>query len=633
MTSIFKPRLATVSTLLAAMIPAAVLSNACILRVEGDDGDDDSTTTGTNTSTTTGSGTSSTSSTSGTGTGSDTDSTATTSSDTTSTATTTTSDTSGVDLGACDRNLVPTTTITENSIESDTTWSGVVAVTTNVDVNGAVLTIAPGTTVLVDPDVSIEVGWNGSTSAIFANGTAAAPIHFCGKSFAGTNVQWNGLEFGQNVTSNSVLAYTTVEDAGTADVPALKLRTGLKLDNVSVSGADGVGVEAVDFGAGSQNLSVSDSAGYPVRLVGEKALTNLPLGGTYVDNAMNMVEIDFSSIESATLVHNPGIPYAQTTNVDVLDDLTIEAGVEYLFGADATLEIGWNGTKPNFAVNGTTAQPVVFGGTTAMPGWWGGIEIVAGTLTSSKLANVTVRDGGANDNFPLDVQAAVALENVSVTGNLRGLSVGKNGLASTSTNLSSTANGGPALTTVAEALASIPSDGSFVGNDAGFDIIAVEGGDWQSTAVVPKQSVPYRIESNITAYDNAKVTIEAGAHFVMRPDTHIEFGWNGSSVEVQVLGSADEMVVFEGEVATAGSWEGLIVGSSALSTSKFDYVEIAHGGGDGSLLELNRAVPVTNSTFRTSSDFAIKRKTDDATDYITGNTFTDIADDKRVGDL
>jgi hypothetical protein len=72
--------------------------------------------------------------------------------------------------------------------------------------------------------------------------------------------------------------------------------------------------------------------------------------------------------------------------------------------------------------------------------------------------------------------------------------------------------------------------------------------------------------------------------------------------------------------ATAGFWEGLRVGTEVLSSSAFEYVEIADGGPN--CLTLERDISVTNSSFSRCEAYGISKAVTDVTDYTLTNTFT-----------
>ncbi len=96
-----------------------------------------------------------------------------------------------------------------STISSNTTWSGTVYVSGNVSVNsGDTLTIAPGTSVCINPDRSISTS---SNAVILSDGVTGSPIYF---RQAVPDSQWNEIDLNSN---NNQFA-DCVFDGGTDNV-------------------------------------------------------------------------------------------------------------------------------------------------------------------------------------------------------------------------------------------------------------------------------------------------------------------------------------------------------------------------------------------------------------------------------
>ena len=315
----------------------------------------------------------------------------------------------------------------------------------------------------------------------------------------------------------------------------------------------------------------------------------------------------------------------QDGNVDVNGglELTYDAGVDYRFTADASLEVGWNSSDPSLFVNGTEADPVVFRGVNAEQGYWDGIIIRGNVLSNTTLSHVQILHAGAN--MPaLTVSALVTLDNVSLEDCGTGARIDEQGVSEDSQNLSITGTAGVPLTVPPNALVSLPEGGDFTGND--IDTIAVEAGSYSETGVVPNLGVPYLVMGDIDT-NASSMTLTAGTDFLMSADSSIEFGWNSSEATIVAVGTADAPIRFTGTDETPGFWEGLIVRSNVLSASRFEYVEIGHAGGagtTGAALRLDTPLTVENCTFFSSSGYGILATASDPNDYTSSNTFTDM---------
>jgi hypothetical protein len=514
-------------------------------------------------------------------------------------------------------------TAVERDIIEDTTWSGTVLLEGDVTVtDGATLTIAPGTHIIAAVDSELEVGWNSSAATLLAEGTAAAPILFCGATAdAGF---WRGVIVRNNVTSNSKLHNVLIADAGGAE-QALLIESELSVQNVQIESSGSDGVRARQFGDDSVGLSVRGADGFAVALADARAVSTFPLGGTFTDNGLNVVQLEFGDIPVDATFHDLGIPYVQESAVTVTEGATahFDAGVEYQFAADAYLEVGWNSSDAILEIVGTAAAPVVFRGVDETPGYWGGLLVRRNVRTSSTISNLVLRHGGGSGGpgeSALRIEAAIQINDVKLELNETGAHIGAQGLDDASTNLSITTTEAVPLTVPPNALISLPEGGVFTGNQT--DQIAVEAGDYSVTGTVPNLGIPYRILGAIDTVESS-MTIAAGTHFVMSADADIEFGWNGNSATIIAEGTAAAPIRFTGLDEIAGYWGGLTIGTNVLSASKLDYVEVGHAGSAGSAcLTVHTPIAVTNSTFFTCTGYGILKDAEDTNLYTDTNTFT-----------
>jgi hypothetical protein len=517
-------------------------------------------------------------------------------------------------------------TIVERVVNGDTTWSGTVYLEDNVQiVDGATLTIAPGTNVIMGPDASVDIGWNGSTATLKAAGTEAQPIRFCGEQ--GDAGFWRGIIVERNVTSNSQLHHVLISDAG-ASPEALNLAADIDVQTVQVRNAQRDGVRAQDFRAGSREISVEGVGGTPIIFTHANAIENFPMGGRFEHNGKNVAALDFTFIDSNVRFRDLGIPYQQEGELQIqVADVVIDPAVHYLLGPDASIQVGWNGNAATFTAAGTSDGPIVFDGTSSEPGFWKGINVVRKVTSNSKLSNVEIRHAGGNGVYALEVSAPITLDGVLLSDNDAGAHIAAQGLDKASKNLTITKGEQRPLTVEPDALVSLPEGGAFTGNEV--DEIGIEGGSYQTTGTVPNLGVPFRVLDSITTLVSS-LTLSAGSEFIMTADSSLEIGWNGNAATLIAVGTAAKPIRFVGAEATAGYWAGLLLDRNVRTDSKLDYVEISHG--KDACLTLASSVAVTHSKFAACSGYGILRNAADSRDYETGNTFTDVASG-HVGDL
>ncbi len=529
-------------------------------------------------------------------------------------------------FGCGSRDVDGATVIEDDEVTGDVTWSGTIYVDKTIYVmDGASLTIEPGTKIIMAVDSMLEFGWNSGAVSIFAEGTAAAPITICGEE--SEPGYWRQVIFGPNVTSNSTFKNVLVSDAG-ADVAAVLLNADVHVENLQVVDSGNVGVEARDFADDSEKLSVYGSLDAAVRLTGPGGLTNFPLGGVFEDNFEQSVVVDFDSIEGndSVTIHDVGIPYlqAQSLYVSGSAELTIEAGVDYRFSADTFMEVGWNSSDPTLFINGTETDPVVFQGEADEAGFWRSLLVGINVRTNSNISYLTVREGGGDENPALSVRSAITLDNVTLEDNETGALIGAQGLDPDSANLTITGTEGIPLTVAgANALVTLPQGGSYTGN--GDDVIAVEGDTYDTEGTVADLGVPYRVLNSQYVVDGSSITIEPGVHFEMSADTFITFGWNSGAATVTAVGTEEDPIVFTGTDASAGSWRGLEVELNVTTNSALQYVVVEHAGNpadpeDSAAIYLDAAVPVQNCTFNDIAGYGVRLDGEANAALVTDNT-------------
>jgi len=393
---------------------------------------------------------------------------------------------------------------------------------------------------------------------------------------------------------------------------------------VQVRNSEKDGVWALDFKEGSKQLSVDGAGGSTVVLTGTGAITRFPLGGMLLNNVENQAVVRFSDIEATTVVHNIGIPYVQEALLrQRAGDLTFEAGVDYRFKPDVSLNVGWNGNSAGLHVNGTAAAPVRFSSWKPTTSQWGGMTVESNVTTDSNITYAEFRQGGSGTSPVLSIDTPMLIDNVKLEDNKNGMDVSALGLAATSKNLTITKTKGRPLKVEPDAIYSIPLGGTFTGND--IDQIEIVGTSFDTSGKINDPGVPYFLTGQVRT-TMVDVVIAAGTDFVMGVDTLFQIGWNGSAGSLIANGTADAPITFTGANATPGTWNGITIGSSVLSNSLLNYVQISQAGKTGgAALDMQVSIPVTNSKISGSAGSCISKETADLRDYATTNMLLDCA--------
>lgn len=531
----------------------------------------------------------------------------------------------GGGLGTCDRNLTPTMTV-GGRIQQDTVWSGVVQIDSQVRVTeDSTLTVLPGTTIIAKPGSGIEVGYLSPNSTFIANGTAEQPIHICGMSPGkGT---WAGIKLNRSGTNLSSMAYVTVADAGVSGAAALNLAAQVKMDTVSVENCGGDGVWATSWSPASKGLSVT-GCDASVRLKDAEALNHFPIDGVLTGNAKDMVMLDFNRISVDVTMPDLGVPYYQIQDIlhAAQATWTIHPGVQYTVAADRKIMSGYLGAKSSLMWKGEVGKPIVFSGETQSAGSWKGIELAQGTATNSELSLVMIKHAGGSSAPALKVDVAMTIKDVGIEDGKLGMAIGVNGLGENSARISVLRVADHPIKVHPKAWTTVPGGGTFTDNAK--NTVLVESGGLNRSGTISALPIPYRLGGDFRTEGGIELTFEPGVTVEMSADAKITFGYLSGEDTVTAVGTAAAPIVFKGAESNAGYWKGLYVGRSVTSNSKFDFVTFSDGGnGTSALIELDASVPVTNSTFKKSAGWGIRKRADNTLDYETSNTFEEIASD------
>lgn len=531
--------------------------------------------------------------------------------------------TSGTPPGAltCKSRGTSGATIVDSSITSDQTWSGTMHVTNDVIVYGdAIVTIMPGTNIVVDGGRSIDFGWNSGAATVLAQGTASQPITFCGTTAAPG--AWAGVILEKNVSPTSVLANVLVSDAGGTNA-GLQLSTNAAVTNVQVRDSGSDGVWATDFQTGSTALTVTGAVGTSVVLQGEGAIQHFPLGGTLTGNGTDFARVDFTYMDADTEFHDIGIPYLQGRDLYVQGAATVtfDAGIEYRVAASHQLSVGYAGGGSTIAVEGTEAAPVLFRGETAVAGNWDGILVNSSVTSKSHIRHATIEHAGSRDPA-LSILAPITLDNVSLDTNKIGVQIGDGGLNPDSTMLSITKTSDVPLSITADAIPTLPTGGTLTGNTT--DQIAVTGsGYYQVKGTAPNLGLPYVFAANLYVENGASLTVAPGVTFIMSSAAVIDVGYASSAGTFIAKGTASAPISFLGLDTTNGYWTGFLFETTALSASTLDHVFVKNAGVmNNGAIRLNKEIAVTNTTVSGSAGYGIYYNKTFTTNYAATNMLT-----------
>ena len=486
-----------------------------------------------------------------------------------------------------------------------------------IRITGGALTLSPGVQIRFGSGAGLQVNADG---ALVSAGTAAQPVVLRGEQ--DQRGWWRGLAI-YSADRRNRLAHTTVANGGASRYSgmfaaanvALDDGARLEIEDTTIRDSDNIGLSA-DPGAEYPEFArntFTGNASYGV-YGNPLAAGAFDVASTYTGNGDDFVLLYDRNITDDLTLAALDAPYLIDGIPDVVGaQLTLAAGVEMAFRADAGLQVNADGALRS---EGTESAPNVLRGEQATPGYWRGLAIYSRDARN-RLAHTTVAHGGgsrysgmfAAANVALDDGARLEIEDTTVR-NSGGLGVSGDpgvefGAFARNTFVDNDASPLQIAPQTAEAF-----DGAstFAGNEDDFvDLYDRNVTDDMTLAAL---DVPYRI-SGTPDIDGALLTVEAGAELVFASDAGLQVNSDGA---LDIQGTAAQRVTVRGEQATPGYWRGIVFYSNDTRNAIAN-ATIEHGGGGrfsglgaAANVSLDDAVrlTITNSTVRNSAAWGIQ---------------------------
>jgi hypothetical protein len=251
----------------------------------------------------------------------------------------------------------------------------------------------------------LDVGTNSEAAEIDVDGTTQEPVLFRGET--PNSGYYQGIWIEASATSTSQLTHMRLQHGGAQGQAPLKIDASILLDDVTVSDCGAAVTIASAPGTGSQALSITGSASYPL-VVNAVALTGLPTGGTFTGNATDMINVvNGGVIAQIGTIPNLGVPYLISTQLSLQapSDVTLAAGSQFVFvsGEKYGIEVGWNDQQARLVALGSATAPIIFRGQTDDIGTWNGISLNRSASPDSKLDHVQMSNAGLSLGVPVSV--------------------------------------------------------------------------------------------------------------------------------------------------------------------------------------------------------------------------------------
>lgn len=434
---------------------------------------------------------------------------------------------------------------------------------------------------------------------------------------------------------------------------------------VDASGSDLTGVADPEFewtlsapDGSSAELAdpTSPSTSFDTDEAGEYEVSVEVSGSGATDAALTTIEVlavqEISSNINSQTEWVADVLYIVTDDIDVNDQLTIEAGTRIEFEAGNEMRVTEDGIM---IADGTEQDSIRFTGTDTTPGHWTGLQFNT-TQSQSNLLNYVIVEyaGGLGFWQTQDIYANLLVgsrtsgtsANVQVTNSTFrhsagvGMKVTHDSELMNSSNNTYTENSLGAVHIDAKRVHNLSGSSDFTENDE--DVVwvdvgsSLEGEDrvWETI------NVPYVINDQVEVRD-IDFTIESGGEYHFELAASIEYSGDGEFViegpEAGENNGESEMTLFTGTDQEPGWWRGIQVGSAtnpnnSITGAIIEYAGQSDGfwGTQSNLANLvigtrtNRgAVSVNNTILRNGAGYGLRMTDTDSEMRNSGNnTFT-----------
>jgi len=273
----------------------------------------------------------------------------------------------------------------------------------------------------------------------------------------------------------------------------------------------------------------------------------------------------------------PAGNYLATANVYVSGGiLTLSPGVTIYFQQSTRMDVTQSG---RLNAVGTQAAPIVLTGEEETRGFWGGVRIYNSNSINNQLQFVTIQYGGGYWDANLELAGSssnptmVGIQNCTFRQSENfGLAMDENSSLSACAANAFTENALGAAAVEPESAGYLDDTSSYSGNDAGMDIVVVDGGSVSTDATWPGIDAVYRATGTLTVL----------ADLVFDPGVYIEFEsgvrMDVTSGSLWAVGTALQPIVLTGQEASRAYWGGLRFYQSNSVNNRLEHVYIEYGG-------------------------------------------------------
>ena len=521
--------------------------------------------------------------------------------------------------------------IINSDITVNTTWeSGKTYVLSgSINVDGATLTIQPGTIIKFEAGASLHIGYY-SNATLIANGTSSKPIIFTSNASSPTAGAWEGISFWQH-SLNSSMQYCKVLYAGKASEGAINVKScEITFCNNEVSNAKvyGVMLNATGYFTEMTANSFANCGDHPIR-ISANYMHTIGTGNAFTCPTDKGINVYSGDATGNITWRKHSVPYFVDSDIHYDNGtLTIEPGTKFKFSAGGELHIGYYENSTLIA-KGTADNRIEFTSSAAVPaaGAWEGITFWNNSLNSSMMYCDILYAGTSSEGAVNVNNCAISFDNNIINyAKSYGLLVNSEGRFTSLANNSFSNCGNHPLRISAEFMHTIGTGNIF--NCPADKGVNVYSGDATGNITWRKLQKPYYIEGEID-FDNGTLTIEPGTILKFDANGSLHIGYYNNSTLVAV-GNSSNYIEFTSSASSpaAGAWEGIHLWYNNNSNTNFQYCKFMFAGKGSSsdraaLKATSTSFTASNCEFSNSGGWGIYLN--NSTYSGSGNTFTSCA--------
>ena len=484
------------------------------------------------------------------------------------------------------------------TINTNTTWTtgSIYTIDGTLRVEGATLTIEPGTVVKFTESSELDVGYSESGSVIIANGTVDKPIIFTSAAPSPAAGDWDGIWFYSGTSSETSMKYCVVEyGGGYSDyygaVNLKDSKINFEYSSVRYSGHHGLVLDSDASFESFANNTVENIAGH-IMMLYPNAVHTIGVNNTFVTSGNKGVLINggtYNREDETWLALS--VPYIIDGTVNIKSSsgsvLRIDAGAVISFTESSEMDVAYgSGEYGTLVAKGTESNRVYFTSAAASKdkGDWDGIWLYDGSNGCEFEYCTFEYAGGYSVNYGMveirgsDVAFTNCLFQQSETF---GISLDNEAGFSSFANNTFTDNNDHAVSVYASQANTIGTGNDFITGNRG---VLVKANTIEQDATWNRLNCPYFIDGNmaVASSSGATWTIEPGTIIKFTENSEVEIAYgSGNYGKIIAIGTAAEPIIFTSASPSPanGDWDGFWFYEGTSTGTEFNHCSISYAGG------------------------------------------------------